>query len=141
MQRFHDGVHRARDVRQLPADGQCNGRIFPVERAQNIESRFSVKPARTRVPLFCPRSFQGAPQTLNNYSGREAVAAARGWIPGGIVPRELSGSGLAGRQPEALENSVVQRRAHLADLLVGARGIHAVGQQDNEQLPLRIDPQ
>ncbi len=116
-------------------------RIFPVQRTQNFERRFPVKPARTRVPLFCPRWFQGAPRTLDNYSGSERAAAGLEGFRLRIVPRELSGGGLAGGQAQALEDGVVQRRAHLADLFIGARGIHAIGQQHDEQLSFRIDPE
>ena len=30
----------------------------------------------------------------------------------------------------------MQRRAHLADFFVGARGMNAIGEQDDEKLPL-----
>ena len=37
-QRFRDRIYRVRDLRQLPANGQRDGRIFPIQRAQNLES-------------------------------------------------------------------------------------------------------
>ena len=44
-------------------------------------------------------------------------------------------------QAQRFENSVMQRRADLADLFVFAGGIHAIRQENYEQIALGIDPE
>jgi hypothetical protein len=39
-----------------------------------------------------------------------------------------------------LENGIVHGGAELADLLVSAGGIHAIGEQNDEKTALGIDP-
>src|SRR5882762_1413541 len=45
-----------------------------------------------------------------------------------------------GSQAKGLDNGVMHGGAHGSDLFVRARGIDAVGEKDNEKLPVRVNP-
>ena len=44
-------------------------------------------------------------------------------------------------KPKGLEDRVMERRANLADLVIGTGGVHAVREEDDEELALGVDPQ
>src|ERR1700690_202828 len=78
-------------------------------------------------------------QTIN-YSGRRRRDDGQEETEKWIVPRELSGARWSTRQSQGLENGVVQRGSNLPDFLVGARGVHAIGEQNHEEIAFRINP-
>src|ERR1700719_2877972 len=54
--------------------------------------------------------------------------------------RTLTGRNWRTGEAQGLHHGIVQRGADLGDLLVFAGGIDAVGQQDDEELAVRVDP-
>src|ERR1700678_487243 len=96
-----------------------------------------------RVRGFCCSVFAGftRPQSSFYYTGRGYWVCELCVIVRSFVPRKLSRRRYRFCQPERLDNRIVQSRAHLADLFVGARGVHAIGQQDHEKVALRVNPQ
>src|SRR5579863_5162483 len=119
--------------------------------ATDASSRFKARRISRVVFWSSPRErgfrcsvltgFKERPKFLIIIAAGNARWRPREWIPARIVPRELSCGGLAGNEAEAFENGVVERGAHLANLFVGARGIHAVGEEHDEQFTLRINPE
>src|SRR5580698_231156 len=85
------------------------------------------------------RCFNGRLKQSFNYTGRDWAKSAEGPDLQGIVPRKLS-RGRRGGEAEGGDGGVCERGADLANLLVRASGVHAIGEQDDEKLALRIDP-
>ena len=46
----------------------------------------------------------------------------------------------SGNQTKRLDNGIMHGGAHGRDLVVCARGINAVGEKDDEELPVGVDP-
>src|SRR5579863_1947939 len=97
-----------------------------------------ARASASSAALFLPVST--ASSDINIIAAEDEICGQRE-IPGGVVPRQLAAGGMPGGEAEGLDDGVVERRAHLANFFIRARGIHAIREQNHEKAAIRVEPQ